>query len=126
MIGYAVYFIDVLACMLFCLVLALVGARFGREQTVELDLPQMERSAAAGSDLVGREVALLGEGARLRVLLDGEPLGVRELESRLREARPPSIVLRMERSALSDVVAAVHAAGVAEIRLAYEARGGAR
>ena len=56
--------------------------------------------------------------------LDGEPVSVVELEARLRAAAPPSVVLRMERSPLSDVAAAAHAAGVHEIRLAYDATGG--
>ena len=36
-LGAGLYFIDVLACLLFCLVLVLVGARFGREQSVEIE-----------------------------------------------------------------------------------------
>ena len=48
LLGYGLYFIDVLACLLFCITLALVGARFGREQSVELELPRIEQSAVEG------------------------------------------------------------------------------
>jgi biopolymer transport protein ExbD len=119
--GYGVYFIDVLACLLFCLVLALVGARFGREQTVDLDLPRMASSERAGADLDGPTLVVRGESGRVQILLDGVSLSVKQLEERLRAAPPPSLVLRMQRSPLSDVVAAAHAAGVHEIRLAYDA-----
>ncbi len=125
LLGYGVYFIDVLACTLFCLALALVGARFGREQTVDVDLPQMAESRRAGADLAGRTISVRQAGGRLQVFLDGEPVSVVELEARLRASAPPSVVLRMERSPLSDVAAAAHAAGVHEIRLAYDAAGGA-
>lgn len=121
LMGYGVYFIDVLACLLFCLVLALVGARFGREQTVDLDLPRMASSERAGADLDGPTLTVRGEAGSLQVLLDGQALSLVELDARLREAPPPSVVLRMERSPLSEVVAVAHAAGVHEIRLAYDA-----
>lgn len=124
LLGYGVYFIDVLACTLFCLALALVGARFGREQTVDVDLPEMAESRRAGADLSGRTISVRESRGRLEVFLDGEPVSVVELEARLRAAAPPSVVLRMERSPLSDVAAAAHAAGVHEIRLAYDATGG--
>ena len=124
LMGYGVYFIDVLACLLFCLVLALVGARFGSEQTVDVDLPELAESEAAGTDLSGRTIAVRGEGDALAIFLDGEPLELAELEARLRAAPPASVVLRMERSPLSAVVGVAHAAGVHEIRLAYEAGAG--
>jgi biopolymer transport protein ExbD len=119
--GYGVYFIDVLACLLFCLVLALVGARFGREQTVDLDLPRMASSERAGADLDGPTLTVRSRAGGLQILLDGVALSLKQLEERLRASPPPSLLLRMERSALSDVVAAAHAAGVHEIRLAYDA-----
>ena len=121
LMGYGVYFIDVLACLLFCLVLALVGARFGHEQTVDLDLPRMASSEQAGADLDGPTLVVRSEAGGVQVLLDGVSLSVKQLEEHLRVATPSSLVLRMERSPLSDVVAAAHAAGVHEIRLAYDA-----
>ena len=45
------YFIDVLACLLFCLTLALVGANFRRETTVPIDLPRLSEGTKPGPDL---------------------------------------------------------------------------
>ena len=72
LLGYGLYFIDVLACLLFCVTLALVGARFGQEHTVELALPELERSAGTGSDLTGTTIALRTEGDEFELTLDGE------------------------------------------------------
>jgi hypothetical protein len=125
LLGYGLYFIDVLACLLFCITLALVGARFGREQTVALELPHMEQTDGGGSDLSGPSIALRGEGEALEIFLDSERVTLDELAARLEEAPVPSVVVRSEASSLTRVIGIAHAAGVHDIRLAYEtARGG--
>jgi hypothetical protein len=125
LLGYGLYFIDVLACLLFCITLALVGARFGREQTVALELPRMERTGGGGSDLSGPTIALRGEGEALEIFLDDERVTIDELAARLEGAPVPSVVVRSETSSLTRVIGIAHAAGVHDIQLAYEtARGG--
>lgn len=115
------YFIDVLACLLFCLVLALVGARFGHETSVALDLPELASTPETGASLTGREIALRERDGRVELWLDGEATSLEELAVRLREETPPSVVVRSETSLLSRVVGIAHDAGVREIELAYEA-----
>jgi biopolymer transport protein ExbD len=125
LLGYGLYFIDVLACLLFCITLALVGARFGREQTVALELPRMERSDGVGSDLSGPTIALRGSGEALEIYLDDERVTIDELAARLEGAHVPSVVVRSGASSLTRVIGIAHAAGVHDIQLAYEtARGG--
>ena len=120
LLGYGLYFIDVLACLLFCITLALVGARFGREQTVALELPRMERTDGGGSDLSGPSIALRGEGEALEIFLDGERVTLDELAARLERAPVPAVVVRSEASSLTRVIGIAHAAGVHDIQLAYE------
>jgi len=120
LLGYGLYFIDVLACLLFCITLALVGARFGREQTVALELPRMQRTDGGGSDLSGPSIALRGEGEALEIFLDGERVTLDELATRLEGAPVPSVVVRSEASSLTRVIGIAHAAGVYDIQLAYE------
>ena len=125
LLGYGLYFIDVLACLLFCITLALVGARFGREQTVALELPHMERTDGGGSDLSGPSIALRGEGEALEIFFDGERVTFDELSAQLEGAPVPAVVVRSEASSLTRVIGIAHAAGVHDIQLAYEtARGG--
>jgi biopolymer transport protein ExbD len=119
LLGYGLYFIDVLACLLFCIVLALVGARFGTEQTVAVDLPRMEAAAEPGGDVSAPSITLRSEGQELRIYLEDEAMTLAELEARLRSAPPPSVVVRSEDSTLSSVIAVAHAAGVHDIQLAY-------
>ena len=119
LLGYGLYFIDVLACLLFCVTLALVGARFGQEHTVELALPELERSAGTGSDLTGTTIALRTDRDALELTLDGEVVDWEELASRLGEAPVPSVVVRAEASSLTRVIAIAHTAGVHDIQLAY-------
>ena len=121
LLGYGLYFIDVLACMLFCITLALVGARFSHEQTVPIELPRMERSDAAGADLSGRSIVVRSHAGELQILLDEEPVTLEELEAKLRSSAPPSVVLRSEDSPIARVIGIAHAAGVRNIQLAYEA-----
>jgi biopolymer transport protein ExbD len=125
-LGSGLYFLDVLACLLFAIVLALVGARFGSEQTVELELPELAASDGPGAALSEREIAIRESGNGLELWLDGEKLSLAELRTRLAAAPPPSIVVRSEASALSEVVGAAHEAGVAQIELAYETKRGGR
>ncbi len=120
MLGSGIYFIDVLACLLFCLALALVGARFGREQSVVIDLPGAEAAAASGADLSGTSLQVSTRDGRTEIRLDDERVALEELGARLREAPPPSLVVRAEDSDLARVIAIAHAAGVHDIELAYE------
>ena len=119
LLGYGLYFIDVLACLLFCVTLALVGARFGQEHTVELALPELERTLGTGSDLTGTTIALRTDGDALELTLDGERVSWDELASRLEGAPVPSVVVRAEASSLTRVIAIAHSAGVHDIQLAY-------
>lgn len=123
-LGRGLYFIDVLACLLFCLTLALVGARFSREVTVPVELPALREPhpEVAGPDLSGATIVLRGAGESLEVFYDGEPVSFGELSSRLAAAPPPTVLVRSESSPLARVIGAAHAAGVHDIRLAYEAR----
>ncbi len=124
--GVGLYFIDVFACALFCLTLALVGARFGNEMTVPVDLPRMDAPAAKGSDLSGPSIAVRLHEGEIELFFEEEPVSFEELERRLRDAPPPSIVVRSEQSALARVIGTAHAAGVHDIRLAYETARGAK
>jgi biopolymer transport protein ExbD len=121
-LGRGLYFIDVLACLLFCLTLALVGARFGREVTVPVELPTLPDAdpSQAGADLSGATIVLRSTPEGAELFYDGEPLSFEELSARLAEAPPPSVVVRSETSPLARVIGSVHAAGVHDIRLAYE------
>lgn len=120
-LGRGLYFIDVLACLLFCLTLALAGARFGRELAVEVELPRLEGDARSGSQLSAPEVAVRSAAGELEIFLEGERVTVEGLEEALRDEPPPSVVVRSEASGLTRVIAALHAAGVGDIQLAYEA-----
>jgi biopolymer transport protein ExbD len=113
------YFIDVLACLLFCLALALVGANFRRETTVPLELPRLPAGAAAGPDLQGVSIALRDGADGPELFYEGEPVTVEDLAERLATATPPSLVLRAETSVLTEVIGLAHAAGVHDIQLAY-------
>lgn len=123
-LGLGLYFIDVLACLLFCLTLALVGARFGREVSVPLDLPQLPRSATAGSDISGAAIVVRSADGGLEFFYEDTRVSFRELEARLTAAPPPSVIVRSETSAVARVIGAAHAAGVRDIRLAYEVASG--
>ena len=123
-LGFGLYFIDVLACLLFCITLALVGARFGRETSIPIDLPRLEGDGP-GAELSAPSIALRSEAGELRLFFDGEPLDFAQLAERLERDPPPSVVVRAEVSPLSRVIGIAHDAGVRDIALAYEvARGG--
>ena len=128
-LGRGLYFIDVLSCLVFGLTLALATARFGTEQTVEIELPEAERVQSRGSQLTAREIRVRSDANGVVLELDGELLSFEELEVRLRDAPPPAVVVRSEASVLGRVMALAHAAGVRDVELAYEAvenRGGRR
>jgi biopolymer transport protein ExbD len=114
------YFIDVLACLLFCLTLALVGARFGREVTVPLELPTLPETSRVGADLAGATIALRDGEAGPELFFEGQPVSIEQLGERLAAAPPPAVVLRAETSLLTRVIGLAHAAGVHDIQLAYE------
>ena len=122
--GLALYFIDVLACLLFCLALALVGARFGREVTVPVELPRLDRSDVVGSDLATTVIHVRSRSAAPEFYFDDDPVSFESLKSRLATAAPLSLVVRAEASAVARVIGAAHAAGVEDIQLAYEVRKG--
>ena len=120
--GLALYFIDVLACLLFCLAMALVGARFGREVTVPLELPRLDGSDAPGSDLASTVIHVRSVSATPEFYLEDDPVSFESLTSQLAAAPPLSVVVRAEASAVARVIGAAHAAGVEDIQLAYEVR----
>ncbi len=120
-LGYGLYFVDVLACLLFCLTLVLVGARFGRERTVSVELPRAEARETTGSELSGRTISVRERDGQPEIFLDDAPVTLTELEARLRQTPPPSITVRSEASTLARIIALAHAAGVHDIQLAYEA-----
>jgi biopolymer transport protein ExbD len=123
LLGYGLYFIDVLACLLFCITLALVGARFGREQTVTVELPELARTRGTGAGLTGTTITLRAEGEALEIYLDDERVDYDQLAERLARAALPAVIVRSEASSLTRVIGIAHAAGVHDIQIAYEAAG---
>jgi hypothetical protein len=121
-LGSGLYFIDVFACQLFCLALALVGARFGAERSVEIEVPAGSERSGSGAELTGWRVRVEGQGAGTRVFLEGAEVSLEDLESRLRDTPPPSIVLSSDASALARLIATAHAAGVHDVELAYDVK----
>lgn len=121
LLGYGLYFIDVLACLLFCITLALVGARFGREQTVVVALPELASADGAGADLTGATITLRSEGDAVEVFLNDQRVGFDELADRLAREPVPSVIVRSDQSSLTRVIGIAHAAGVHDIQIAYEA-----
>jgi len=120
LLGYGLYFIDVLACLLFGVTLALVGARFGQERTVAIDLPDVAQARGVGADVPSATITLRAEGDALEVFLNGDPIGFDELAERLERDSVPSVVVRSEESSLTRVIGIAHAAGVHDIQLAYQ------
>ena len=120
-LGFGLYFIDVLACLLFCITLTLAGARFGHEESVAIELPEREPSRGAGAALDAPAISVRGQGDRIELFYRGEPIELEVLEAQLQGDPPPAIVVRAEATALSRVIALAHAAGVGDIRIAYEA-----
>ncbi len=115
------YFIDVIACLLFSLTLALVGARFSREHSIEIELPQAPASDTEAGSALGAEVVTIGDGPSGLVLYLGEEaLDFSALEARFRADPPVAVLIRAEPTALSRVITIAHAAGVPDIQLGYE------
>lgn len=116
------YFIDVLACLLFALTLALVDARFGHETTVPVELPEIDAPAQEGAALAHSEVVLRATPGGVEAFYDGEPIALDALAARLASLPPAALVVRSEETAITRVIGAAHAAGVHDIQLAYEAK----
>ncbi len=117
---YSLYFVDVLACLLFAITLSLVGARFAVERTAPIELPRTEGGAGGIAPAVASEVSLARGPGGTELHFDGEPVGWDELEARLRATPPGALVIRSEASDLARLVAIAHASGVPAIRVAYE------
>jgi hypothetical protein len=114
-LGYGLYFLDVLACTLFCLAFILVGARASREAAIPVELPRAPALPGPGSALPAASLVVRDTG----LWLDGEAVDAAELEARLRRAPPAALRVRSEDSPLLRAIAIAHAAGVLEIELAY-------
>jgi hypothetical protein len=121
-LGSGLYFIDVLACLLFCLALALVGARFGTEHMTEIELPRRAAPDRPGAELTAWEVSLRELEGEVTLAVDGEPLTLEDFETRLGIAPPPALVIHSGASTLARVIALAHASGVDDIELAYAVR----
>ena len=115
-LGYGLYFLDVLACTLFCLAYTLVGARASREAAIPVELPRARVEPGPGSALPAASLVVRGDAG---LWLDGEAVDPAELEARLRRAPPAALRVRAEDSPLLRAIAIAHAAGVLEIELAY-------
>jgi hypothetical protein len=118
-LGYGLYFLDVLACTLFCLAFTLVAARPASEVAVAIELPRASDVRMPGTGLPAASLVVRGSLAAPELLLDGEAIDLASLEVRLRAAPPAALRIRSEDSPLARAVAAAHAAGVPEIELAY-------
>ncbi len=125
-VGYALYFIDVLACLLFCIVLTLVGARFSTETTVLVDLPDLAGSAGVAAEPDALSVTVLEADGTTRFYLEDEAVSFEELRERLRFAAPETVRIRSEETALARVIGLAHESGIGDVELAYETRGGSR
>jgi biopolymer transport protein ExbD len=120
-VGFGLYFIDVLACLLFCITLTLVGARFSRETTVPVDLPELAGAGLAGAP-EALSVTIQGEGDAARYYLEERPLSLDALGDALRAEPPAALRIRAEETALARVIGLAHASGIHDIELAYETR----
>ncbi|MDJ0787851.1 MAG: hypothetical protein QNK05_13660 [Myxococcota bacterium] len=117
-VGVGLYFIDVLACLLFSLALVLTSARFGRVHAVEVVLPESGGPGELGAELPAVAITLRKEGSDTRLYLEDEPIAFEALARRLSEAPPAAVVLRSEATPLARVIAAAHEAGIEEIGMA--------
>ncbi|NNL68176.1 MAG: biopolymer transporter ExbD [Myxococcales bacterium] len=119
-VGYALYFIDVLACLLFCITLTLVGARFSSETMVPVDLPELAPTAGT----VGRDeaisVTLREERGEVRFYLGDRAVSFQALGDAFRREPKPTVRIRAEETALARVIGLAHENGVHDIELAYE------
>ena len=124
-LGTGLYFIDVLACLLFSLALVLTAARFGREHAVEVVLPESAGEADVGAELPALAITVRTEGDEAQVYLEDEPVALDVLAARLAESPPSAVVVRSEATPLARVIAAAHEAGIEEIGMAVSERTGA-
>jgi len=121
-VGFGLYFIDVLACLLFCITLVLVGARFSRETTVPVDLPELAGAAGLAGQPEAVSVTIRSEAGRTRYYLEERPVSFDALGEALRTRPPAALRIRAEETALARVIGLAHASGVHDIELAYETK----
>ena len=121
-VGYGLYYIDVLACLLFCIVLTLVGARFSSETMVPVELPELAGSAGLAGEDEAVSVTIRSEGGRTRFYLEDRPLSFEALGRALRSEPPAALRIRAEETDLARVIGLAHESGVHAIELAYETR----
>jgi hypothetical protein len=124
-LGFGLYFIDVLACLLFSITLALATARFDTEQSVAVQLPTLEGSEHApdlAPELGAQWITLREEEEGVQLYLDDVPLTLAALSARLEAAPPPAVILRSEASLLAELIGVAHSAGVPDVQIAYEQR----
>jgi len=118
-LGYGLYFLDVLACTLFCLAFTLVSAKVSGETATPVELPRSGEAGVRGSALPAASLVVRGDAESPELLLDGEPVDLAGLEARLRRAPPAALRVHGEDSPLLRAIAIAHAAGVFEIELAH-------
>jgi biopolymer transport protein ExbD len=121
-VGYALYFIDVLACLLFCIVLTLVGARFSRETMVPVDLPELAGAAGLAGQPNAVSVTVREEEGAARFYLEERPISFEALGEVFRRDAPPTVRIRAEATPLARVIGLAHESGIHDIELAYETR----
>ena len=93
-----------------------------RDHAVEIELPTSEAPAEAsvGADLDSEIITIRTTGNAPEYWIGEDAVSFEELETRLAGAPPARVLIRSERSALSQVISAAHGAGVHDIQLAYE------
>jgi biopolymer transport protein ExbD len=121
-VGFGLYFIDVLACLLFCITLVLVGARFSHETTVPVELPELAGSAGVASEPEARSVTIRREAGITRYYLEDRALSFDALGRALRAEPPATLRIRAEETTLARVIGLAHESGIHDIELAYETR----
>jgi len=122
-VGFGLYFIDVLASLLFAITLALSSARFSHETTVPVKLPELAGQAGRDPAPETVSVTIRREHGRARYYLEDHALSFEALAARLRAAPPAALRIRAEETALGRVVGLAHESGIHDIELAYEKRG---
>jgi len=121
-VGFGLYFIDVLASLLFAITLALASARFSHETTVPVNLPELAGEAGLEAAPESVSVTIRREDGRPRYYLDDRPLSFEALGERLRAASPAALRIRAQETALGRVIGLAHESGIHDIELAYETR----
>jgi len=121
--SYGIYFVDILACVLFTVTLSLVSAHFGRETQVPIALPELAQAGPAPAGVPPVPITVREEDGVTHLYWQGDAVSVEELRQRLAREHPPAVEVRMEASPLTRVLAAVHTAGVEDVRVAYRSSG---